>query len=64
MKSKAIAYALQKGGVGKTSSCASVAVGLAMEGKKVLMVDCDPQGSLAIAFGIDNPDRLDVSLVG
>ncbi len=41
MKSKIIACAQQKGGVGKTSSCANLSVALAMAGYKVLNVDCD-----------------------
>lgn len=41
----------QKGGTGKTCTCANLGVGLAREGKKVLLVDFDPQSSLTISLG-------------
>lgn len=57
-KCKIIALTNQKGGVGKTTTTANLGIGLAREGKRVLLVDGDPQGSLTISLGIKNPDEL------
>ena len=57
-----VALCNQKGGVGKSFSTASLGVGLARAGKKVLLVDADPQGSLGVSLGIGSPDELEVSL--
>ena len=59
---KVIGLVSQKGGVGKTTSAVNLGAGLVREGKKVLILEADPQGSLAISMGIKNPDALDVSL--
>ena len=61
-KATVIAVVNQKGGTGKTTTCENLGIGLAMEGKKVLMVDVDPQASLTISMGWPRPDELDTTL--
>ena len=55
---RVIAVSNQKGGVGKTVSCVNLGIGLAQEGKKVLLIDADPQGSLTISLGYGEPDDM------
>lgn len=64
MANKAVILAVsnQKGGTGKTTTCENLGIGLAQEGKKVLLVDTDPQASLTVALGYPRPDDLPFTL--
>ena len=61
-KPTVIAVVNQKGGTAKTTTVENLGIGLAREGKKVLLVDTDPQGSLTISLGYPRPDELETTL--
>ena len=60
---RVIAVANQKGGVGKTTTCVNLGIGLAREGKRVLLVEADAQGSMAISLGVQDPYEMAVKRV-
>jgi chromosome partitioning protein len=59
---KTIVIGARKGGVGKSFIAASLGIGLAREGKKVLVIDADSQFSLTVSLGVKEPDKLPVTL--
>lgn len=59
---KTIAIVNQKGGVGKTVTAVNLAVGLAREGKKVIAIDLDAQGSLTVSLGYNEQDKMETTV--
>ncbi len=59
---KITALCNQKGGVGKTATAVNLGIGLAREGKRVLLVDMDAQGSLTASLGYEHPDQMENTL--
>jgi len=60
---RSFAVMTMKGGTGKTTTAVSLSHGLSLSGRRVLLVDCDPQRNVAVTFGVEGKEGLDGLLV-
>ena len=59
---KVLVVTNRKGGCGKSTTCANLGIGLARQGKRVLVIDADSQHSLTVSMGVKEPEKLPITL--